>query len=96
MPVAFVAQVGSLQACPVCDPKPHVGGPVLGPGAPTVLVCGKPVALEGDRCTCTGPPSRIQGSGSTVRIAGKEVARVGNMTDHGGIILLGCPSVMAG
>jgi uncharacterized Zn-binding protein involved in type VI secretion len=96
MSIAFVAQVGSFQGCPVCDPKPHVGGPIVGPGAPTVLIGGKPAALEGDRCTCTGPPSQILSSGSTVRIAGKSVARMGDMTDHGGVILLGCPAVLAG
>jgi uncharacterized Zn-binding protein involved in type VI secretion len=29
-------------------PKPHVGGPIMPPGAPTVLIGGMPAARMGD------------------------------------------------
>jgi uncharacterized Zn-binding protein involved in type VI secretion len=96
MAISFVAQVGSFQACPMCDPKPHVGGLVIGPGASTVLVNGKPAALANDQCACTGPPSKLLSSGSTVLIENKPVARVGDQTDHGGAVVLGCSSILAG
>ena len=38
-----------MHTCPMFDgPKPHVGGPILPPGAPTVLIGGKPAARMGD------------------------------------------------
>ena len=38
---------------------PHVGGPILPPGEPTVLIGGLPAARVGDMSTCTGPPDSI-------------------------------------
>jgi len=36
------ARMGDMHTCPLCNPgtppPPHVGGPVSGPGVPTVLV----------------------------------------------------------
>lgn len=47
-------------ACPMLNPgtppPPHVGGPVSGPGVPTVLIDGKPAAVMGDMCVCASPP----------------------------------------
>ncbi|WP_244880339.1 PAAR domain-containing protein [Saccharicrinis fermentans] len=41
-----IATVGSMHVCPmVTGYIPHMGGPVSGPGAPNVLINGKPVAL---------------------------------------------------
>jgi len=50
------ARVGDRHTCPMVDPgpKPHVGGPILPPGAPTVLICGQPAARMGDMATCVG------------------------------------------
>ena len=54
------ARVGDMHTCPLSDgPKPHVGGPILPPGAPTVLIAGMPAARVGDMCTCVGPPDTI-------------------------------------
>lgn len=38
------ARVGDLHSCPMVDPGPHVGGPILAPGCKTVLICGAPAA----------------------------------------------------
>ena len=57
------ATVGSMHVCPMLNPgtppPPHVGGPVSGPGVPTVLIGGKPAAVMGDMCVCAGPPDTI-------------------------------------
>lgn len=95
-----IATVGSMHVCPMLNPgtppPPHVGGPVSGPGAPTVLAGGKPVAVMGDMCVCAGPPdSIVQGEG-TVLAAGKPVATLGSMTAHGGSITQGEPTILVG
>ena len=64
------ARVGDMHVCPMVTPGlppiPHVGGPVMPPGFPTVLIGGQPAA------------------------------RMGDMTAHGGSIVMGFPTVMIG
>jgi uncharacterized Zn-binding protein involved in type VI secretion len=74
-------------------PKPHVGGPILPPGAPTVLIGGLPAARVGDMATCVGPPDTIAVGSTKVMIKGMPAARMGDMTAHGGVIVLGFPKV---
>jgi uncharacterized Zn-binding protein involved in type VI secretion len=50
----------------------------------------------GDMATCTGPPDSIILGSSTVLIGGKMAARMGDQTAHGGVILVGCPTVFIG
>ncbi len=89
------ARVSDMHTCPLSDgPKPHVGGPILPPGAPTVLIAGLPAARVGDMCTCVGPPDTIAMGSSKVMIGGMPAARMGDMTAHGGVIVLGAPTVM--
>ena len=78
----------------VDGPKPHVGGPILPPGAPTVLIGGMPAARVGDMATCVGPPDAIAMGSSKVMIGGMPAARMGDQTAHGGVITLGCPTVI--
>ncbi len=73
---------------------PHVGGPIAGPGAPTVLIGGMPAARIGDMAVCVGPPDVIVTGSPTVLIAGSPAARIGDMTAHGGAIVVGCPTVL--
>jgi uncharacterized Zn-binding protein involved in type VI secretion len=75
-------------------PKPHVGGPVMPPGQPTVLIGGMPAARVGDMCVCVGPPDSIAAGSTRVMIGGRPAARVGDMTVHGGVITVGYPRVM--
>lgn len=75
---------------------PHVGGPIVGPGAPTVLIGGLPAAVMGDNVVCAGPPATIVKGSATVQIGGKPAARMGDQTAHGGVIVLGLPTVMIG
>lgn len=91
------ARAGDMHTCPMSDgPKPHVGGPILPPGEPTVLIGGMPAARMGDMATCTGPPDSIVMGSSTVMIGNKPAARLGDMTAHGGVITVGCPTVLIG
>lgn len=86
-----------MHLCPmVTGTVPHVGGPILPPGVPTVLIGGMPAACMGDMLVCTGPPDTIVAGSSTVMIGGKPAARVGDQTAHGGSIVLGCPTVLIG
>jgi uncharacterized Zn-binding protein involved in type VI secretion len=63
------ACVGDGQLCPASDgPKPHVGGVILPPGAPTVLIGNKPAARMGDVTECKGPPGTISSGEPTVLI----------------------------
>ena len=77
-------------------PVPHVGGPITGPGSPTVLIGSLPAAVVGDMLVCTGPPDVIAMGSTTVLISGKPAARMGDLTAHGGTILLGLPTVIIG
>ena len=94
------ARITDMHVCPMqtpgLPPIPHVGGPIIGPGAPTVLIGGLPAAIVGDSCVCTGPPDTIVKGSSTVMIGGKPAARMGDTTAHGGSIVIGCPTVMIG
>jgi uncharacterized Zn-binding protein involved in type VI secretion len=81
---------------PGLPPIPHVGGPVTGPGAPTVLIGGLPAACLGDMCLCVGPPDSIIKGSATVFIGGRPAARMGDSTAHGGMVVLGMPTVMIG
>ena len=93
----MAARVGDMHTCPMSTgPVPHVGGPVMPPGCPTVMIGGMPAARVGDMCTCTGPPDSIVAGSGTVMIGGMPAARQGDSTAHGGSIILGCPTVMIG
>ena len=93
----FAARVGDMHVCPmITGVVPHVGGPIIPPGCPTVMIGGMPAACMGDMVTCTGPPDSIILGSSTVFIGGKMAARMGDMTAHGGVIVLGCPTVIIG
>lgn len=95
MPLA--ARVGDMHVCPMLTASvPHVGGPVMPPGAPTVMIGGMPAARVGDMLTCSGPPDSIVAGSATVMIGGVPAARQGDSTAHGGSIIIGCPTVMIG
>ena len=91
------ARLTDMHVCPmVTGVVPHVGGPISGPGAPTVMIGGMPAAVLGDMAVCTGPPDTIAKGSGTVMIGGKPAARLGDTCAHGGSIILGCFTVMIG
>lgn len=98
MPLA--ARIGDMHVCPMVTPGtppiPHVGGPVTGPGAVTVMTCGIIQAVVGDMCTCVGPPDTIAKGSMSVMAGGMPAARMGDLTAHGGTIAAGAPSVVIG
>ena len=81
---------------PGVPPIPHVGGPITGPGVPTVLIGSVPASVLGDMCVCVGPPATVIKGSATVLISGRPAARMGDSTAHGGSIVLGFPTVMIG
>lgn len=94
---APAARITDMHVCPMSTgPVPHVGGPILPPGASTVLIGGIPAACVGDMAICTGPPDSIVAGSSTVLIGGKPAARMGDSTAHGGTIVLGLATVLIG
>src|ERR1700693_4346981 len=91
------ARASDMHACPmVTGIVPHVGGPILPPGCPTVLIGSMPAARAGDMATCVGPPDVIAMGSPTVLIGNMMAARMGDPTAHGGSIVLGLPMVMIG
>ena len=94
------ARLTDMHACPMVTPGtpaiPHLGGPVSGPGVPTVLICKLPAAVVGDLAVCAGPPDAIVTGSASVMIGGRPAARVGDTTAHGGSIVTGCPTVIIG
>ncbi len=98
MPAA--ARVSDMHQCPMqtpgVPPIPHVGGPILPSGPPTVLIANMPAATVGCSCVCVGPPDSIVKGSTTVTINGQPAARMGDSTAHGGSIVAGCPTVQIG
>lgn len=91
------ARITDMHICPmVTGIIPHVGGPILPPGAPTVLIGGLPAARVGDMAVCVGPPDTILVGSGTVMIGGMPAARMGDSTAHGGTIVMGLPTVLIG
>lgn len=91
------ARVTDMHVCPmVTGVVPHVGGPILPPGCPTVMIASMPAARVGDMATCTGPPDSILMGSVTVMIGGQPAARMGDICAHGGTIVAGCPTVLIG
>jgi uncharacterized Zn-binding protein involved in type VI secretion len=92
------ARVTDMHTCPMVEPGPvpHVGGPILPPGCPTVVIANMPAARMGDMATCTGPPDTILKGSTSVMIGNQPAARLGDPTSHGGVIVAGAPTVMIG
>ena len=91
------ARLADMHTCPmVTGVVPHVGGPILPPCEPTVLIGSMPAARMGDMATCVGPPDTIAKGSGTVLIGKKPAARLGDNTAHGGVIVVGLPTVLIG
>ena len=91
------ARLTDMHVCPMVTVLvPHVGGPIVGPGAPTVLIGGLPAARVSDMAVCVGPPDVIVLGSFTVLTMSMPQARIMDMTAHGGMIVLGMPTVLVG
>ena len=93
-------RVGDMHVCPQVIPGvvpvPHVGGPITGPGAPTVLIGGMPAARITDMAVCVGPPDAIGSGVNTILIGGMPAANFGSSFQHGGSAVMCCPTVLLG
>jgi uncharacterized Zn-binding protein involved in type VI secretion len=93
----FAARITDMHTCPLTTGLvPHVGGPILPPGMPMVLIGGLPAARATDMAFCVGPVDVIAQGSSTVKIGSLPAARMGDLTAHGGTIVQGCPTVNIG
>ena len=91
------ARITDMHVCPMVTVLvPHVGGPILPPCEPTVLIGYLPAARMTDMLTCVGPPDVILMGSPTVLIGNLMAARIGDPTAHGGTIILGCFTVIIG
>jgi len=91
------ARIGDMHVCPMVTAEvPHIGGPVTGPGCPTVMIGFMPAVRLGDMAVCSGPPDVIAMGSTTVMIGNAPAARMGDSTAHGGTITVGCPTVTIG
>lgn len=91
------SRITDMHVCPmVTGVVPHVGGPILPPCAITVLIGKLPAARVTDMAVCVGPPDVIVKGSTTVLISKLPAARIGDQTAHGGVIVLGFPTVLIG
>jgi uncharacterized Zn-binding protein involved in type VI secretion len=94
------ARIGDMHVCPMVTPGtppiPHVGGPLLPPGKPTVLIGSMPAATMGNMAVCVGPPDTVVKGSATVLINSMPAARMGDSCAHGGTIVVGLPLVLIG
>lgn len=79
------------------------GGTIVGPGAPTVTIGGKPVAVMGDTHVCALPPNTHQptvspfpAGSATVLIGGKPALRTTDTCICGAMAAVGQPTVSIG
>jgi hypothetical protein len=66
------------------------------PGGKKVLIGGMPAARMGDKAVCVGPPDSITKGSFTVPVDGMPAARMTDSAAHGGMIAIGCPTVLIG
>ena len=91
------ARATDMHVCPMVTVLvPHVGGPILPPCCPTVLTGSMPQARVTDMAVCVGPPDVIVLGSFTVLVGGMPAARMGDLTAHGGTIVIGLPTVLIG
>ena len=85
------ARVGDPHLCPI-----HGGGPIIGPGWPTVQIGNQTAVRQGDICTCPSGPDPILDGSPTVLIGHRPAARMTERCAHGGLVISGFPKVLIG
>src|SRR5438093_870082 len=69
------ARLGDPHVCPmITGVVPHVGGPILPPCCPTVLIGGMPAARVGDLALCAGGPDVTALGSMPARHVGEDFA----------------------
>ncbi len=91
------ARASDMHVCPmVTGVVPHVGGPILPPCSMNVITGSMPQARVTDMLTCAGGPDVIAKGSMTVLVNNLPAARMGDITVHGGNIVIGFPTVIIG
>ena len=89
------ATVTAMHVCPmVTGVVPHVGGPVVSPSMPTVLVGVMPAIGPGSMAVCVGPPDSVVMGSPTCLAGSLPMARVTDTCAHGGTIVVPMPTVL--
>lgn len=86
------AQLTNFHMCPMVTPGvppiPHVGGPVLPPCVPTVMVCNLPAVPIGNTAVCVGPPDVLVKGSTKTLVGGRPMVRIlMDTTAHGGMVV---------
>lgn len=91
------ARIADFHTCPMVNPGPvpHVGGPVAS-GSPDVIIGFMPAARKTDTAICVPAVDAIKKGSSGVVINNLDAARIGDPTNHNGVIVMGCPTVIIG
>lgn len=76
-------------------PVPHVGGPIAA-GSPDVTIEMLPAARARDQAICVGPIDAILKGSPNVLINKRLATRLGDATEHGGVITRGATTVLIG
>jgi uncharacterized Zn-binding protein involved in type VI secretion len=94
------ARLTDMHVCPMVTPGvppiPHVGGPITGPGAPTILIDFMPAANVTSMAVCVGPPDIVAMGSAGVFLNFLPAARLGDQCAHGGAIVMGSPTCEIG
>lgn len=92
------ARITDSHTCPAWTAiVPHIGGVIVKPAAPTVLIGGLPAAGLGSQAVCVGPPNSVAFGSPVVLIGSVPAARITDLMAHGGTITgPGCPTVLIG
>jgi uncharacterized Zn-binding protein involved in type VI secretion len=96
---SIASHITDMHVCALfTGPVPHVGGPVIGPGAVTVLASYLPASKMGDMAICVGPPDTLLKGSATVFVTGMPWVRLGiDPTVHGGTVVgPGAPTIIVG
>jgi uncharacterized Zn-binding protein involved in type VI secretion len=91
------ARITDFHTCPMVNPGPvpHVGGPVSS-GSPDVNIGYIPAARVNDSLVCVPATDKISRGSANVFVNSRAAARIGDPTVHGGVIVVGCPTVVIG
>ncbi len=94
MPAA--ARATDMHACPVvAGAVAHVGGPLMA-ACTSVLIDNLPAAVVGDKATCAVGVANVVIGEATVLVEHKPAAHLGSTTSHGGVVVMGSPTVLVG
>lgn len=83
-----------MHVCPMVTViVPHVGGPIV-LGAPTVMYAMLPAARLTSMATCVGPPDTVVMGSPTVFNMNMPAAKLTSQCAHGGVEVLGAPTIL--